>query len=192
MKIIGQFKMRLMNINFDVFLHPEKYSKPLPMDKIVADTKVDLDGVKRYEEMLAGGEQLRPIVVVKHPDKDLYSVVDGHHRFFAHLEHGKKNIDCAVIHDFTGFMFNLTKNGWLQPPSTVTKHVHAPILEFKEKLDQNNLELRQNMKQFLDDFNRNPEKLIEIFKERYDVADDKVNKLRINWKRRFKQRWRLW
>jgi hypothetical protein len=64
-------------------------------------------------------------------------------------------------------------------------------LEFKEKLDQNNLELRQNMKQFLDDFNRNPEKLIEIFKEKYDIADDKVNKLRINWKRRFKQRWKL-
>ena len=35
-----------------------------------------------------------------------------------------------------GFMFNLTKDGWFQPPPSVTKHVHAPILEFKEKLDQ--------------------------------------------------------
>ena len=65
-------------------------------------------------------------------------------------------------------MFNLTKDGWLQPPPAVTKHVHAPILEFKEKLDQSiNRELRQNMKQFLTDFQKNPEKLIEIFKERY-------------------------
>ncbi|MCK5402545.1 ParB N-terminal domain-containing protein, partial [Candidatus Bathyarchaeota archaeon] len=142
-----------MSVNLDVFLHPEKYSTSLPMDKIVADTKVDPDGVKRYKEMLVIGEQLRPIVVVKHPHKDLYSVVDGHHRFFAYLEHGMKNINCAVVYDFTGFMFNLTKDGWLQPSPAITKHVHAPILEFKEKLDQSNLELHQNMKQFLDDFN---------------------------------------
>ena len=181
--------MGLMNVNLDIFIHPEKYSTPLPIDKIVADTKVDLDGVKRYKEMLVVGEQLRPIVVVKHPRKELYSVVDGHHRFFAHLECGMKNIDCAVVHDFTGFMFNLTKYGWLQPSPVVTKHVHAPILEFKEKLDQSNLELRQNMKQFLDDFNRNPEKIIEIFKEKYDVADEKMSEIRINWKKRFKKHW---
>ena len=168
--------MRLMSVNIDVFLHPEKYSTPLPMDKIVADTKVDPDGVKRYKEMLVAGEQLRPIVVVKHPHKDLYSVVDGHHRFFAQLEHGMKNIDCAVIYDFMGFMFNLTKDGWLQPPPSVTKHVHAPILEFKEKLDQRNLELRQNMKQFLTGFQKNPEKLIE-------AADEKLSELRVNWEK---------
>ena len=76
-------------------------------------------------------------------------------------------------------MFNLTMDGWLQPPPAITKHVHAPILEFKEKLDQTiNRELRQNMKQLLDDFNKNPEKLIEIFKERYDVAKLALGKIR--------------
>ncbi len=154
------------------------------MDKIVAYTKVDPDGVKRYKEMLAAGEQLRLIVGVKHLRKDLYSVVDGHHRFFTHLEHGIENINCVVIYDFTGFIFNLTKDGWLQPPPAVTKHVHAPILKFKEKLDQSiNRELRQNMKQILDDFNKNPEKLIEIFKERYDVAYEKLSELRVNWEK---------
>ena len=183
--------MSLMSENLDIFLHPEKYSTSLPMDKIVADTKVDPDGVKRYKEMLVIGEQLRPIVVVKHPHKNLYSVVDGHHRFFAYLEHGMKNINCAVVYDFTGFMFNLTKDGWLQPSPAITKHVHAPILEFKEKLDQSNLELHQNIKQFLDDFNRNPEKLIELIKEKYDATDEKVSKLRVNWKRRFKHHFRI-
>ena len=153
-------------LNLDIFLYPEKYSTPLLADKIVADTKVDPEGVKRYKEKLVAGEQLRPIVVVKHPHKDLYAVVDGHHRFFAQIEYRRKNIDCAVIHDFTGLMFNLTKDGWLQPHPTLTKHVRAPILEFHQKLEQSiNRELRQNMKRFLADFNINPEKLIKNFKE---------------------------
>jgi len=163
------------------------------MDKIVADTKVDPDGVKRYKEMLTDGKQLRPIVVVKHPRKDLYSVVDGHHRFFAHFEHGRKNIDCAVIYDFMGFMFNLTKDGWLQPPPAITKHVHAPILEFHEKLDQKiNRELRQNMRQFLDDFNKNPEQLIEILKERYDETDKKLNEIKVNWEKAIRDLQTTW
>ncbi len=63
-------------------------------------------------------------------------------------------------------MFNLTKDGWLQPHPAITKHVRVPILEFHQKLDQSiNRELRQNMKQFLVDFNQNPEKLIEKLRE---------------------------
>ena len=160
------FDESLKKLNLDIFLCPEKYSTSLPIDKIVADTKVYPDGIKRYKEMLTVGKQLRPIVVVKHPHENLYAVVDGHHRFFAQLEYGRKNIDCAVIPDFTGFMFNLTKDGWFQPHPTFTKHVRAPILDFHQKLDQSiNRELRQNMKQFLVDFQRNPEKIIKIFRE---------------------------
>jgi hypothetical protein len=156
----------LKKFTLDIFLYPEKYSTPLPIDQIVADTKVDADGVTRYKEQLAAGKQLRPIVVVKHPRKDLYAVVDGHHRFFAQVEFGHKKIDCAVIQDFTGFMFYLTKDGWLQPHPAFTKHIRVPILEFHQKLDQSiNRELRQNLKQFLADFNQNPEKLIEKLRE---------------------------
>ncbi len=153
-------------LTLDIFLFPEKYSVPLPIDQIVADAKVDVDGVIRYKEQLASGKQLRPIVVVKHPRKDLYAVVDGHHRFFAQIEFGQKDIDCAVIQDFVGFMFQLTKDGWLQPHPAFTKHVRVPILEFHQKLDQSiNQDLRQNLKQFLADFNQNPEKLIEKLRE---------------------------
>ncbi len=153
-------------LTLDIFLFPEKYSVPLPIDQIVADAKVDVDGVIRYKEQLASGKQLRPIVVVKHPRKDLYAVVDGHHRFFAQIEFGQKDIDCAVIQDFVGFMFQLTKDGWLQPHPGFTKHVRVPILEFHQKLDQSiNQDLRQNLKQFLADFNQNPEKLIEKLRE---------------------------
>ncbi|MEE8322508.1 MAG: ParB N-terminal domain-containing protein [Candidatus Bathyarchaeia archaeon] len=153
-------------LTLDIFLFPEKYSVPLPIDQIVADAKVDADGVIRYKEQLASGKQLRPIVVVKHPRKDLYAVVDGHHRFFAQIEFGQKDIDCAVIQDFVGFMFQLTKDGWLQPHPAFTKHVRVPILEFHQKLDQSiNQDLRQNLKQFLADFNQNPEKLIEKLRE---------------------------
>lgn len=153
-------------LTLDIFLFPEKYSVPLPIDQIVADAKVDVDGVIRYKEQLAAGTQLRPIVVVKHPRKDLYAVVDGHHRFFAQIEFGQKDIDCAVIQDFVGFMFQLTKDGWLQPHPGFTKHVRVPILEFHQKLDQSiNQDLRQNLKQFLADFNQNPEKLIEKLRE---------------------------
>ena len=156
----------LRKLTLDIFLYPEKYSEVLPIDQIVADAKVDADGVTRYKEQLAAGKQLRPIVVVKHPRKDLYAVVDGHHRFFAQVKFGQKTIGCAVIQDFTGFMFNLTKDGWLQPHPAITKHIRVPILEFHQKLDQSiNRELRQNMKQFLADFNQNPEKLIEKLRE---------------------------
>lgn len=159
----------LNKLNLDIFLYPEKYGRLLPIEKIVADTKVDPDGVKRYKEQLALGKQLRPIVVVKHPRKKVYAVVDGHHRFFAQVEYGTKEIECAVIDDFTGFMFKLTKDGWLQPHSRFTKHVRIPILEFHQQLDQSiNRELCQNMKAFLTDFHRNSERLIEAFREFMD------------------------
>jgi hypothetical protein len=160
------FDVQLKKLNLDIFLYPEKHSTLLPIGRLVADTKVDPDGVTRYKEQLAAGQQLRPIVVIKHPHKNMYAVIDGHHRFFAQLEYGKKDINCAVIPDFTGFMFNLTKDGWLQPHPILTKHVRIPILEFHQKLDQSiNRELRRNTKQFLNDFHRHPEKLIEIFQK---------------------------
>jgi hypothetical protein len=141
--------------SLDIFLYPEKYSTLLPIDQIVADTKVDAEGVTRYREQLATGKPLRPIVVVKHPRKNLYVVVDG-----------LTQVECAVIQDFTGFMFQLSKDGWLQPHPAVTRHVRVPILEFHDRLDQTiNRELRQTMKQFLADFNRNPEQLLKRLRE---------------------------
>jgi hypothetical protein len=105
-------------------------------------------------------------VVVKHPHENLYAVVDGHHRFFAQIEFGVTTINCAVIPDFIGFMFYLTKDGWLQPPPTFTKHVRVPLLEFQQTLDQSvRNDLRANLSQFLVNFHRKPKKLLNIFRE---------------------------
>jgi hypothetical protein len=150
----------------DIFQNPEKYSVQLPIEVIVADTKVDPNGVTRYKTQLSAGKQLRPIVVVKHPHENLYAVVDGHHRFFAQVEFGVTTVNCAVIPDFIGFMFHLTKDGWLQPHPTFTKHIRVPLLEFQQKLDQSvRSDLRANLNQFLVNFHRNPKKLLSIFRE---------------------------
>lgn len=85
--------------------------------------------------------------MIKHPRKDVYAVLDGHHRFHALLESGVKKIDCAVVGDFSSFMFYLTKDGWFQPPKEVTEYFRMPVLKFRKDLDD-----------FLVEFSKNPEK----------------------------------
>ena len=36
-------------VNVDVFLHPSKYLKRLPLQEIVADTRIYRNGVERYK-----------------------------------------------------------------------------------------------------------------------------------------------
>lgn len=120
----------------DALLCPEKYCETLSTDQIVADTKVDLDGVARYVTQIQAGRQLRPIVVVKHPRTTLYAVIDGHHRFFAHLASRQLTINCVVIPDLTGLLYELSKEGWLQPPTSVTKYLRRPFLEFQNTIRQ--------------------------------------------------------
>jgi|GEM_PF-3480259 len=68
-------------VNVDVFFQPWKYVVRLPLEKLTADPKVSLQGVEFYKQKIVNGEKLRPIIVVKHPRKDAYAVLDGHHRF---------------------------------------------------------------------------------------------------------------
>ena len=135
----------------EALLYPEKYREDLPTSQIVADLKVDINGVARYKAQLQAGKSLRPIVVVKHPHTKLYAVIDGHHRFFAQLESGQPTIACAVIPDLTGLLYELSKEGWLQPPPSVTKYLRKPILE-----------LQNTLKQFILNFQQNPTKLQQI------------------------------
>ena len=97
--------------------------------------------------MLSKGKSLGTIIVIKHPRKDVYAVVDGHHRFYAQLEYGVKEIDCAVIGNFSSFMFYLTKDGWFQPSKGVTEYLRIPALRFKKDLEK-----------YLNKFLKNPEK----------------------------------
>jgi len=138
----------MRKLNLDVFINPEKYKQKISVDKIVADPKVSRRGIKRYKIMLSKGKSLGTIIVIKHPRKDVYAVVDGHHRFYAQLEPGIKKINCAVVGNFSSFMFYLTKDGWFQPPEEVTEYLRIPILKFREDLDD-----------YLKEFLKNPEKL---------------------------------
>ena len=135
-------------VNIDVFRNPSKYLKRLPLDEIVADARVYREGVERYKEKIAKGENLPPIVVVKHPAKDVYAVLDGHHRYYAYLELGRKEIDCALAGNISGVIFHLTEHGVFQPPSGLTEHIRVPAFEFNAKV-----------KQFLSDFSKDPHKI---------------------------------
>lgn len=120
----------------DVFFNPEKHRVNISVEKIIADKKVYRKGVERYKAMLESGKNLATIVVVKHPQKDLYTVLDGHHRFWALKETKVDEIKCAVIEDPLGILFNLTKDGYLQPTVELTQHFVVPLKKFEEQLNE--------------------------------------------------------
>jgi len=127
--------------NPDVFIDPIKYSRRIATEKIVADSKVSRQGIEFYKKKIANNEKLDPIIVVKHPRKDLYAVLDGHHRYYAYREMGKKTVDSAIAGDYSSVNFYLTENGYFQPQ-----------IETTEKLIQPAKKLHENLKQFLDEF----------------------------------------
>jgi ParB-like chromosome segregation protein Spo0J len=84
-------------------------------------------------------ENIDHIIVFRHPEKDLYAVLDGHHRYYAYAELGKKQIKCALAGGFSSVIFYLTENGYLQPASQFTKEIRQPAKRF-----------HKNLKEFLD------------------------------------------
>lgn len=130
-------------VNADVFLNPKKYVVCLPVKKIVADPKVSREGIETYKEKIRNHEKIDPLIVVKHPRKDIYAVLDGHHRYYAYVELGKKKIDCAVAGDYSSVIFYLTENGYLQPTAQFTKNIRRPAKK-----------LHENLKTFLDAFTK--------------------------------------
>jgi len=138
-------------VNIDVFRNPSKYLKRLPLEKIVADTRVYREGVERYKEKIAKGDSIPPIVVVKHPSKEVYAVLDGHHRYYAYVELGRKEIDCALAGNVSAVVFYMTEHGVFQPPSGLTEHIRVPAFEFNAKV-----------KQFLADFSKDHPQNSEI------------------------------
>jgi len=114
---------------FRKFTNPRKYSEKIDVGKIVTVPKFQKKGVERYKEIILSGKPVRPIIVLKHPEQDLYAVLDGHHRFYACLELGFTNIDAVIVRSNKA-LFKLTKNGYLQPTPRMTKFIHVPILVF--------------------------------------------------------------
>ena len=110
---------------------PEKYAVDLPVDKIVCDENVDYEYVQKLAEVM-NASKLTPIVVIKHPDKELYAVLDGHHRFKAARIRGFSKIKAAVVDDYVGLGFEFTRQGVFQPSPEFTKYIRLPLKRFIE------------------------------------------------------------
>lgn len=115
-------------------------------DSIVSDGKVSEEGVERKRNMLRNGEYIGDVLVVKHPNSNVYAVLDGHHAFEAYKAEGVREIECLVIDDPIGVLFELTKEGKLQPGSKYTQYVRVPFKKSEEYL-----------KEFIED----PEKMLK-------------------------------
>ena len=147
LRIIRLTKPREREINIDVFANPEKYLVRLPMDKIVADAKVDPEAIEMYKKKIQNGEKIAPLIVVKHPKFDVYAVLDGHHRYYALLELGKKEVECALAGDFSSVVFYMTEQGYFQPKP-----------ETKEENQKKMIHLHENLQDFLHNFLKDPKK----------------------------------
>jgi hypothetical protein len=112
------------------YFDPEKHSRELPVQLIVSDEKVDEEHVARMGEGGLDPTTMKPIVVIKHPREEVYSVLDGHHRFRLVRDVGSETIRAAVVDDYVGLGFYLTKKGVFQPTPEFTKYVRVPIKRF--------------------------------------------------------------
>ena len=153
-KIRNLLKTSDLELTIDALINPKKHLKRLPLERIVADTKIHRPGVERYKRKIANGDEIAPIIVVKHPTKNVYAVLDGHHRYHAYLELGTKEIDCALTGNVSTAVFHATQLGLFQPHPEVTKRLRVPALRLHAELEQ-----------FLLDFQKNPYGLRELLKE---------------------------
>ena len=76
-----------------------------------------------------------------------YAVLDGHHRYYALLELGKKQVDCALAGDFSSLMFYMTEQGYFQPKP-----------ETEEENQKKIIHLHENIQDFLQNFLKDPTK----------------------------------
>jgi hypothetical protein len=144
----GLLKRRELEINIDVFANPEKYLICLPIEKLVADTKVDPQAIEMYKKKIQNGEKIAPLIVIKHPNLEVYAVLDGHHRYYALLEMSKKMVNCALAGDFSSVIFYMTQHGYFQPKP-----------ETKEENQKKIINLHENVQDFLQNFLKDPNKI---------------------------------
>jgi len=107
---------------------PNKYAVDLQIEKIICDENIDDDYAQMLTEVDAS--KLTPIIVIKHPNKELYAVLDGHHRFKAAQLRGLKTIKAVVVDDYVGLGFELTRQGAFQPTPEFTRHIRIPLKRF--------------------------------------------------------------
>jgi len=81
-------------------MHPVKYIdvekiKSWWVENIITDWQPDKGYVEFLKKKIADNDYLPPIVVVQ--EGQYFYIVNGHHRYYAHLEAGKKKIKCILI-----------------------------------------------------------------------------------------------
>ncbi|MBN2518134.1 MAG: ParB-like nuclease domain-containing protein [Candidatus Altiarchaeota archaeon] len=121
---------------FRAYSYPERYAQDIDIGRIVADEKVHWEGVGRYEDYIKSGKEIPPIIVFKHPNKDEYAVLNGHHRFWAMKKMGRRSVRCVVVEDISGLGFQFAKRGMFQPTPYFTKHVRTPAKRFQTYMQE--------------------------------------------------------
>jgi hypothetical protein len=112
------------------YFEPDKHARELPVHLVVSDDKVDIDYVGSLSTKVTDPKEMRAIVVIKHPREEVYAVLDGHHRYRVHRELGCDTIRAAVVDDYVGLGFHLTRKGAFQPTPKFTKYVRVPMKRF--------------------------------------------------------------
>lgn len=102
-------------LNVDVFVHPNRYLLWLPIENIVADKKVQRLIIEHYKRKIRKGDDILPLIVIEKPNKEIYAVWDGHHRYYAFLELGIKTVRCAYAGNLSGILFFMVEHGFFQP-----------------------------------------------------------------------------
>ena len=115
---------------FRAYFDPNKHAQEIPIDLVVSDDKVDAEYVGKLAEDVGDPREMKAIVVIKHPKEEVYSVLDGHHRYRLHREAGCDTIRAAVVDDYVGLGFFLTQKGVFQPTPKFTKYVRVPLKRF--------------------------------------------------------------
>ncbi|NIP35236.1 MAG: ParB N-terminal domain-containing protein [Thermoplasmata archaeon] len=115
---------------FRAYFQPEKHAQDIPVKMVLSDEKVDEDHAARIGDGGFDPKSMRPIVVIMHPKVEAYAVLDGHHRFHIVQGMGFETIRAAVVDDYVGLGFYLTKKGVFQPTPEFTKYIRVPLKRF--------------------------------------------------------------
>ena len=120
---------------FRAYFDPNKHAREIPVDLIVSDNKVDEDYLDKMKNDIPDPTEMKAIVVIKHPKEEAYTVLDGHHRYRMHRDTGCDTIRAAVVDDYIGLGFALTKMGAFQPTPAFTKYIRVPLKRWMGQME---------------------------------------------------------
>lgn len=126
---------RRMTDLFRAYFDPNKHAHEIPLDRIISDDKVDEGYLDKMKNDVPDPKEMRAIVVIKHPKVDMYSVLDGHHRLRIHRDTGCDTIRAAIVDDYIGLGFYLTKLGAFQPTPAFTKYIRVPLKRWMGQME---------------------------------------------------------